>query len=164
MLWRSWLRHCATSQKVTSLIPNGVIGIFHWYIPSSCTIALGLTQPLTENEYQEYFLGSEDDLTTFMCWLSWNLGASASWNPQGLSRAVMGMLYLFSPPWNRVVPEKLTVLQLVKEFPTFCATSGLITAVTRAHHLCISWATWFPTMPWHPIFLRSLLIVPSSYV
>jgi len=23
-----------------------------------------------------------DNLTTFMCWLSWNLGASTSWNPQ----------------------------------------------------------------------------------
>jgi len=26
--------------------------------------------------------------------LSWNLGAPTSWNPQGLSRAVMGLLYL----------------------------------------------------------------------
>ena len=26
--------------------------------------------------------------------LSWNLGASTSWNPQGLSRPVMGLLYL----------------------------------------------------------------------
>jgi hypothetical protein len=26
--------------------------------------------------------------------LSWNLGASASWNPQGLSRPVMGLLYI----------------------------------------------------------------------
>jgi len=30
-----------------------------------------------------------------LCRLSWNLGASASWNPQGLSRSVMGLLYLF---------------------------------------------------------------------
>jgi len=27
--WRSWLRHCATSRKVTGPIPNGVTGIFH---------------------------------------------------------------------------------------------------------------------------------------
>ena len=32
--------------------------------------------------------------TTFKCRLSWNLGASNSWNPQGLSRPVMGLLYL----------------------------------------------------------------------
>ena len=28
-LWRSWLRHCATSRKVAGSIPDGVIGIFH---------------------------------------------------------------------------------------------------------------------------------------
>ena len=28
--WRSWLRHCGTSQKVAGSIPDGVIGrIFH---------------------------------------------------------------------------------------------------------------------------------------
>ena len=43
------------------------------------------------NECQEYFLGGRGDqgraanLTTFMCRLSWNPGASASWQPQGLS-------------------------------------------------------------------------------
>jgi hypothetical protein len=35
-----------------------------------------------------------DNLTTYLCWLSWNLGASTSWNPQGFSRPVMGLLYL----------------------------------------------------------------------
>ena len=28
-LWRSWLRHCATSRKVAGSIPDGFIGIFH---------------------------------------------------------------------------------------------------------------------------------------
>jgi len=36
-----------------------------------------------------------DNLTTFMCRLSWSLGASPSWNPQGLSGPVIGLLYLF---------------------------------------------------------------------
>jgi hypothetical protein len=36
-----------------------------------------------------------DNLTTCMCRLSWNLGASTSWNPQGLSRHVIGLLYLY---------------------------------------------------------------------
>jgi len=40
--WRSWLRHCAGS------IPDGVIAILHWHNPSGRTMALGLTQPLTE--------------------------------------------------------------------------------------------------------------------
>jgi hypothetical protein len=46
--WRNWLRHCATSRKVAGSIPDGVIGIFHWHKPSCHTMALGLTQPLTE--------------------------------------------------------------------------------------------------------------------
>jgi len=35
-----------------------------------------------------------DNLTIFMYWMSWNLTASASWGPQGLSRPVCGWLYL----------------------------------------------------------------------
>ena len=35
-----------------------------------------------------------DNLTTFSCRLSINLEALISWNPQGLSRPVMGLLYL----------------------------------------------------------------------
>ena len=42
----SWLRHCPTSWKDVGLIPSGVTGIFYWHNPSSCTMALGLTQPL----------------------------------------------------------------------------------------------------------------------
>ena len=46
--WHSRLRHCATSRKVAGLIPDGVIGFFHWHNPSGRTMALGSTQPLTE--------------------------------------------------------------------------------------------------------------------
>jgi hypothetical protein len=34
--------------KVAGSIPDGVTGIFHWHNPSSRTMALGSTQPLTE--------------------------------------------------------------------------------------------------------------------
>jgi hypothetical protein len=37
-----------TSRKVAGLIPDGVIGFFHWHNRSGRTMALGLTQPLTE--------------------------------------------------------------------------------------------------------------------
>jgi hypothetical protein len=52
--WRSWLRHC-----VAGSIPDSVIGIFCWHNPFGRTIALGSTQPLNRNEYQEYFLGGK---------------------------------------------------------------------------------------------------------
>jgi hypothetical protein len=42
------LRHCAANRKVAGSIPDGVFGIFHLHKSSGCTVALGLTQPLTE--------------------------------------------------------------------------------------------------------------------
>ena len=48
MWWHSWWRLCATSRKVVGLIPDGVIGIFHWHNPSNHTMDLRSTQPLTE--------------------------------------------------------------------------------------------------------------------
>ena len=41
--WRSWFRHCATSQTVAGSIPNGVTGIFHHLNPSSHITCLGHT-------------------------------------------------------------------------------------------------------------------------
>jgi hypothetical protein len=46
--WRSWSRHCATSRNVSGSIPDGVTGIFHWHNPFGHTMALGLTQTVTE--------------------------------------------------------------------------------------------------------------------
>jgi hypothetical protein len=42
------LRHYATIRNVASSIPDEVIGFFNWPHPSSRTMAVGLTQPLTE--------------------------------------------------------------------------------------------------------------------
>jgi hypothetical protein len=44
---RSWLWHYATSRKVAGSIPNEVIGLFNLPNPSSRTMALRSTQPLT---------------------------------------------------------------------------------------------------------------------
>jgi hypothetical protein len=59
----------------------------------------GVDSASNRNEYQEYCLGGKCCrcvwLTTFMCRLSRNLGASTSWNPVGLSRPVTGLLYLY---------------------------------------------------------------------
>jgi hypothetical protein len=50
--WRSWLRDCATSCKVSGSIPDG---IFHWHNPSD--YGHGVDSASNRNEYQEYFLG-----------------------------------------------------------------------------------------------------------
>jgi hypothetical protein len=44
----SWLRHYATSREVADSIPDEVIGFLNLPNPSSRTMALGSTQPLTE--------------------------------------------------------------------------------------------------------------------
>jgi len=81
-------------RKVAGSIPDGVIGIFHRHNSSGRNMALGLTQPLTETSTRNIPVRRADNLTTFMCRLSWNLGASNFGNPQGLSRPVIGLLYL----------------------------------------------------------------------
>ena len=86
------------------------------------------------NEYQEYFLGVKaevsraDNLTTFMCRLSWNLGASASWNPQGLSRTVMGLLYLFTVLCTAQI-EALFIMNLSKFF--HCSLYNSVLLITE---------------------------------
>ena len=75
----SWLRHCLTSRKVAGLIPVGVIEIFHWFNPSTCTMVMGLTQPLTEwvprvspGGWRWPVRRAENLVATFMCRLSRN--------------------------------------------------------------------------------------------
>ena len=97
----SWLRHCATNRKVAGPIPDGVTGIFQWLNPSGRTMALGWTQPLTEMSTRKHSWGYRrpvrraDNLTTFMCRLSRNSGASTSRNTKSLSKPVAGKLYLY---------------------------------------------------------------------
>jgi hypothetical protein len=94
---RGWLRHCATNLKVAGSIREGVIGIFHCHNPSSCTMILGSTPPLTEMSTRNISCRVKAagwQTCTFMRRLSWNLGAPNSWSPQSLSRPVQGLFYL----------------------------------------------------------------------
>jgi len=56
-LYDSTFWHCATNRKAACSIPEGVIGIFHLTNPSGRTMALGLTQPLTEMSTRNISLG-----------------------------------------------------------------------------------------------------------
>jgi hypothetical protein len=51
-----WLRHCVTNRKAAGSLPDGVIGIFIDN-PSGRTMALGLTQALTEMATRNNFWG-----------------------------------------------------------------------------------------------------------
>jgi hypothetical protein len=92
--WYSWLRHCVTRRKVAGSIPDGVGGIFQLHNPSGCTMALGLTQPLTEMSTRNNSWGDKggqcDWLTTIPTSCSECLEI---WEPQtpGTLRACQGL-------------------------------------------------------------------------
>jgi hypothetical protein len=83
MWWHSWLRHCATSQTVTGLIPNGVSAIFHWHNPSSHTTGPGVDSASNKQEYQEYFLGGKGSWCVGLTTLPTSCAyCHESWEPQ----------------------------------------------------------------------------------
>jgi hypothetical protein len=94
-------------------------------------MALGSTQPLTEMSTRNTSWGVKrpvcraDNHITFMCWLSWNLGASNSWNPQGLSRPVMGLLY--------ILPLRIC---------TTCRNMKKLCILTKTASICFVWLSF----------------------
>jgi hypothetical protein len=74
------------------------------------------------------------------------------------------LLYLLPyllPSYSRVLLEKLTGLQPVKKFPAYYVTRRFITAFTSARHLSVSWVSSIQSIPPHPIFRRSILILST---
>jgi hypothetical protein len=69
-----------------------------------------------------------DNLTTFMCRLSTNLGASTSWTPQGLSRPVMGLLYLLRSRYPLSSPIPIVHIQ----FTAISLHFHIVPAITMA--------------------------------
>jgi len=65
-------------------------------------------------------------------------------------------------PLSRVLLEKLTGLQLVKEFPPFYGTRRCITAFTSACHLSLSWATSIDYTPPNHFLMFHLNVILTS--
>jgi len=65
-------------------------------------------------------------------------------------------------PWCRVLLEKLTDLQLVKELPAFHGTRRFITALTSLRHLSLSWASPIHIPTSHLLEIHSNIIHPST--
>jgi hypothetical protein len=60
--------------------------------------------------------------------------------------------------WSSALLEKLPVVQLFKNFPTFYGTRRFITVFTRALHLSPSWARSIQSISPHPTYLIVILI------
>ena len=86
-----------------------------------------------------------DNLTASLCRLSWNVGASTSWNPQGLSRPVMGLLYLYLT--YSVTEEDPFLLRfdplLSSTFPRYHNPSKM-SRITQSYHVT-STKNWMST-------------------
>jgi len=98
-----------------------------------------------------------------MCRLSWNLGSSTSWNPPGLSRSVMGLLYLFIQLEQgiRLLGWKILCSHPDRKEKFFCSpkpiklalepTQPLLQWVPKALYILVFWMC--ATRPAHLIFL-----------
>ena len=71
------------------------------------------------------------------------------------------LTYLLTP-WCRVLLEKLTGLQLVKNFHAFHGTRRFITALTSVRQLSLSWASPIQSIYPHPTSWRLYIIHPST--
>ena len=92
--------------------------------------------PATFIQTVSNYTSNTDNLTTFMCWLSWNLGAWNFWNPQGLSRLLMGLLYVYIWNWLDVwnaayldmgvlLQNHLHTLQILPSKDSLCTSSSV---------------------------------------
>jgi len=65
-----------------------------------------------------------DYLTTFMCRLSLNLGSLTSWNPQGLSRLLQGLLDRNTGSKQEFIRNSVTVnTKMLQHFGVHCTSS-----------------------------------------
>ena len=94
-----------------------------------------------------------------VCTITVSKGKETAYSKLWCSAADDRLLIYLLTPWSRVLLTKLTSFQLVKKFPAFYGTRRFITAFTSAHHLSISWASLFQSIPPRPISRRSILIL-----
>ena len=120
-----------------------------------------------------------DNLTTFMCRLSWNPGASTSWDPQVLPRPIKGFLYsyLYSqlsetvnkeveclrPLWNEILPQSLKALCACRRRPHFDTNSIWCPC---AFYVILRFYCWCSTVSWNhtrALYWRRITKVVTVY-
>jgi len=107
--WRSWLGYCSRSRGAADSIH---VGALEFLIDIILPVALWpwVDSASNSHEYQEYFLRPVLRVVLFI------LGASTSWNRQGLFRPVQGFLYVhILTSGNSQSPFTLLLLLLTPE-------------------------------------------------
>jgi hypothetical protein len=86
------------------------------------------------------------------------------WSPEYGVKINVGLNSPLTHPSSWALPEKLPVLQLLKNL-AFYGTRRFITLFRRALHWSLSWGRSIQSVPSHPLCLRSILILPThTYV
>ena len=93
-------------------------------------------------------------------WTTERCRFAAGESTQQITVVIMQKPYLLTP-WCRVLPEKLTGLQLVKKLPAFHGTRRFITTLTSVRHLSLSWASPIQSIYTHSTSWRSILILSA---
>jgi hypothetical protein len=113
-------------------------------------MALGSTRPLTEISTRRTWRVNAAGAygwqpTTFMCRLSRNRGASTSWNPLGLARPVMGLIFFFylsllvSPSFTRHIPSSTRGLFKYLHFQSYIdITANNKVSINGGHLSCVA--------------------------
>jgi len=94
--WRTWLSYCATSRKIVSSIPGGVIGII---LPAALCPEVDSASSMLQTR-------NADNLTTFIIRMSRNLGVAKSWKSEGLNRPCRTCRV-----WRNCIPKLRDVIQ-----------------------------------------------------
>ena len=71
----------------------------------------------------------------------------------------LGVSQLLLTPCSEVLPDQLTVSQVVKKFLTVCGTRMFLTIFTSARHLSVILSHSNPVHFSHPTFIRLILIL-----
>ena len=86
---------------------------------------LNLLNPPPRTKFLGTPLRRTNNLTTFMCRLSWNMGVSTSWNPQDLSRPTKGQL-CHDLMWHRLLHHQLRYITKPLQYCVYVARGDVI--------------------------------------
>ena len=91
-----------------------------------------------------------DNVITFVCQLSWNVGTSTSWNPLGLSRPVMGLLFIYTTHNRRSKSACMGCWVIEWVLPDILKNGGMFIVMVKECKICSTawkyrWSHYIPS-------------------